>query len=142
MKTLHRWLIAAGLVLLSACTLISEVRLQEVPPTLFEQACTELRADCTNINPPIVIYSAVPEAWGALGLYIAGEKYVYINSVKHVVPWEHLVLHETVHYVAHEAGLGLTRCQSEATARVITSRVFNTEIDPEWRKRYNCPAPL
>lgn len=141
MKILSRIMIAAGLALLAACAYV-EHKAEPIPPSLFEVACAELRADCTNIDPPKVIYSAIVEPYKALGIYFWGEPYIYINSETTLVPWDQVVLHETVHYVIYEAELDYTWCGSEAAARVITARVFNTEVDPEWRVRYKCPAPL
>lgn len=139
---LHRWLIGVGLALLTACTIWSETQIEPVPPTLFEVACYELALDCSELDPPKIIYTALPELMGALGVFIADEPYIYINRLKTSVPWEQIILHETVHYVLYYAGPELTNCQSEEKARVITARHFNQEVDPTWRKRYNCPAPL
>lgn len=139
---IHRWLIGVGLALLTACTIWSEATLEPIPPSLFEVACAETRVDCTDMRAPVIIYSAWPELLSAVGVFVPDEPYIYINRMKTSVPWEQIILHETVHYVLYYGGVELSNCESEEKARVITARHFNLEVDPTWRKRYNCPAPL
>jgi hypothetical protein len=142
LRKLLKTLVAVGFIALTACTVYIELDYKAPPPSLFEVACTELRVDCTNIVPPTVIYSEVIAPYGAIGLYVHGEPYVYINPLSSGVPFDQIELHETVHYVMYESGILNDRCVSEEAARVITARHFNTEVDWTWRKRYKCPEAV
>jgi hypothetical protein len=133
---LHKILIALGASLLIASVAVSE----PPPPTAFDIACEELRLDCSNIPPPLVIYTTDPKLLNGnqnLGVYWRGFDLIYINSGRHVMPWDAVELHEMVHYVLHQLN-DVPRCKSEEMARVITARVYNMEVNPAWRGVYRC----
>ena len=109
---------------------------------MFDVACTELRVDCSDLPPPKVIYTKDIRMLGDerhLGVYWSIFETIFINSGRHLVPWEQVELHETVHYVLDKKD-NVTFCQSEETARVVTARVFNREVSESWRSAYRCPA--
>ena len=141
---LHTWLVALGLSLLLASTAASKP-----PPTVSERlyaiACSQLRVNCRGLPAPKVVHTDNPFILlddRNLGVYLHGGDTIYVNKKRHMVEWDQIILHETVHYIHDQLRMGLTRCQSEEQARVITARVFNKEVDPEWRVRYECPAPV
>jgi hypothetical protein len=136
---LHRILIVVGATLLIGSAAVSE----PPPPTIFETACLELRLDCSKLPPPVVVYTKDPFILQGnnLGVYYPDTATIYVNSSRWLVAHEQIEMHETVHYILDHLA-PTTRCKSEETARVVTARVFNREVDKQWRVRYQCPRAL
>ena len=125
-----------------------ENSLQAYEPPIFDQVCEALEVDCTDIAPPTIVYSSILMIIGELtgsgyyGVHIPDEPYIYINSVLTPIDRvDEIITHEMTHYVAHQAGLGLTYCESEETARRVTAELTNFEYDDDWRAQYGCTAP-
>ncbi len=107
------------------------------PPDPFEMVCEELKVEC-DFAPPIIVMTRLVDwvAGGVIGAHIGSEPYVFVRPEgPHV--WK-TTLHEVVHYVAWQEGLASSQCESEEMARVVASRLTNTEVDSTWAERYGC----
>lgn len=134
------WLLVA--VSMAACVSYHE-RTKWVPElTPFEQVCKALKAACVQdgILPPIVVISEVVDPFNVHGLYIHGEPYIFINSATDL-PYDTIIIHETVHYVIVEAGLVFTYCGSERAARKITLALTG-EKPGDWEVNYGCVGKI
>lgn len=134
-KLILAWTLAALMAV--SCTAVHVST--KAPPTPFEQVCAELQVDCSDIPEPIVVYSEILDYvgfGGVYGAYIHGEPYVLVSpNSPNIVK---TVIHEIVHYVSVKSGIYKSRCSNEGLARVVSSKLTNTEVDETWPERYGC----
>lgn len=91
---------------------------------------------CEGLEPPELIRSRLIELLpGVRGLYIPGEKYIYVHPrVKFA---DDTIVHEMVHYIMYENDPNVDRCESERIAREIAQQRW----DEEMQAIYQCNAP-
>jgi hypothetical protein len=137
-------------ILLSGCVTI-RVEAPELPPTVFEMACTALavqyqnRAVCDQVNEPTIIVSGIVDdhylnMFGELhGIYYPDEEYVFVaaSMSEHQILWTSI--HEVVHYIDYNTPeYEVTRCSSEEQARRISSEFVGEEYNDQWKESYDC----
>lgn len=133
-RLLLSWLLVA--VSIAGCITYQNKTKITPPPDPFEMVCEALEADCSDVEEPVIVYTRLTQFLGVLGGHIGGETYIFVDpDGPHM--WK-TVLHETVHYVAWQTGITRERCESEEMARVVASRLTNTEVRPGWAENYGC----
>lgn len=122
----------AVIFLLAGCATVVSDATRPTPQTSFEYVCeriVELEYSCEGLDEPIIVYSKIPQALRAYGVYVPGEQYVFVDpSGARVGVTE---IHEVAHYVLYFNGVR-DRCVSEQLARFIAGQ------DTPWRARYGC----
>ena len=125
--------VIAVLILVSGCA-VSDITMDPTPQTNFEYVCEQVEnlgylEPCKDLPAPTVVYSRITQALWARGVYVPGERYVFVDPTsKHPQITE---IHEMTHYVLWFNGVQ-EKCKSEELARFVAGQ---TE---EWRKRYKC----
>lgn len=132
------WIAAA--LSIGGCVTYHEKTKFVAPTTLFEQVCEVLEVDCSEIAPPIVVISQIIDPYGAHGIYIHGEPYIFINAVTWL-PVSEVEIHETAHYVLYEVYGDVEACLSEEVARAVTEILTGVPIDMGWPEAYGCENP-
>jgi hypothetical protein len=118
---------------LLACATIIE----PTPASDFEEICQTLDIDCSGFPPPIVVVTQLVPG-GYYGLYIRGEPYIFISSEFSLDQIQKTKYHEMVHYIQVNDNPEIGRCESEETARKLTSIKFGFPYDEDWRDYYRC----
>jgi len=133
------------LILLTGCATTEVAITPDTPPTeaeirqqreaeSYDYACL-MMSDlfqydaCAHMDPPQVIWTQLPAAVRAYGVYIPGEPYVFVDPLGNHV-WT-TVIHEMTHYIAYWNSID-DRCISEELARYVAGQ------PGEWRTRYGC----
>jgi hypothetical protein len=119
-------------------------------PTIYEQVCTYV--ECGELPPPEVIVTKAPALLGAYGFYLEDEDVIFVlpqwlideTAARNWVDaplqrW--IIFHEMIHYVLN-FNEDVTRCESEAIARRLTSEWTGEPEDKDWRVRYGCVTDL
>jgi hypothetical protein len=102
----------------------------------WNDVCTILDVDCTDIAPPIVVTTNMMGAFRLHGAYFPGENYIFVDPDSP----EHTIVHEMTHYLLYEMNLFRNdRCGSEYMARRVHHAWEGTEYDDTWRAQYRCP---
>jgi len=95
---------------------------------------------CGDLEPPKIVYSKYVNMRGmSYGLYIRGEKNIYINP-QAPVNKKTIIEHEMTHYVLYELDLidpKGERCESERVARLI-SRGDDDPWNDRVKRGYGC----
>lgn len=142
-----KWMLVAITLAIGACTTQYQLTKE---PTVFELACQYVAEEvgdkdvCEGLEAPQVIQSGLVQILGALGVYVHGERIVYVapSAVLEAagVTFREVQFHETVHYISwfYE---GLEGCESEARSRKLTDKLYGREYDDSWRVWYGCNAP-
>jgi hypothetical protein len=87
---------------------------------------------CDGLEPPIVVVTRILSPMSLYGVYIPGERYVFVNPDS-PDPLATLI-HEMTHYVLYYNGIDYSQmCLSEEIARFVAGQTGN-----EWRKQYGC----
>jgi len=109
----------------------------------FKYACNAVNEEfilatdpCTAPNPEVIVTAHMPT--NLLGAHYPKEKRIYISSNQDVASESDILVHELVHYFLKFSRPYVTRCQSEAGARRITSKYMGIEYNDKWRLRYDC----
>jgi len=115
--------------------------------TSYELVCAEMTArypdaaaPCDTIEPPEVVRSYLVDINNNYGMYIHGERQIFLAKDLGTYTVRSVTMHETVHYLLYwmgEAQVAYDRCAGEGIAREITAKLTGVE-EVEWRHRYGC----
>lgn len=112
----------------------STAQLTAVTCMVLEQERPDLPS-CVSVPPPVVIVTQLVDEASSTwqGVHFLGEKYIFINTFA-ISPNQTLV-HEMVHYLLSNMGLGKDEvCEHERLARSLSGQ----EWDARTKERYGC----
>lgn len=140
MKTMTAFL----LIVLFGCAAVQP----EPEPTTFDIACEYIERDyptaCLGMEAPIVVKSGLVldhylNFIAVLrGVHYPGEKFVFVRPDLRDEEEYRTVIHETVHYITHQAGIDITRCYDEELARRIGAESVGGTYSGKWKEYYGC----
>jgi hypothetical protein len=138
-KLILAWL--AATLSIAGCIAYNQATKEVPAPTTYEQVCEVMEARyeqplCEGLPAPtVVVTQLVPMGYN--GLYFEGETAILIATHREE-SLEHVVIHETVHYIMYWRDLPRTRCSGEGVAREVTAQVTGVPEEPHWRDWYGC----